>query len=234
MSEGKRAGDLFAEESSIAAVHAAVRQRQTCKLLGNPEKPWSPPAEALARLEAILEPCLADACWAPFHYDRQIDGRAEPFRFHVLPAAVCREIAARFSDWYPEARSNNKLPAMLAVCGALVIVTWLPDPALNPDAEKSVQVNEEHLAAAAAATQNLLLMLTAHGIGTYWSSGGQFREPEMFARLGIAPVERLLAAVFVECPGVPDQNVNRITGKHRDRRSAADDLIRRVEGLREG
>ncbi|MEM6654890.1 MAG: nitroreductase, partial [Planctomycetota bacterium] len=66
---------------------------------------------------------------------------------------------------------------------------------------------------------NLLLMLTAHGMGTYWSSGGKLREPETMRRLGIADNERLLAAVFVEYPGADPASHDRKPGGLRNTRS---------------
>ena len=63
---------------------------------------------------------------------------------------------------------------MLAACGAMVIVNWIPDHDWGESDGKLDDVNEEHLAAASAATQSILISLTAAGYGTYWSSGGNF------------------------------------------------------------
>ena len=52
--------------------------------------------------------------------------------------------------------------------------------------------------------QNLLLALTAKGMGNYWSSGGKLRERAAFNYLSIPQLERLLAAVFVEYPEMRD------------------------------
>jgi nitroreductase len=89
----------------------------------------------------------------------------------------------------------------------MVLVTWLPETSATNElipssemVEKIVARNEEHLAAASSMVQNLLLMLTAHGMGNYWSSGGRFRGKEMFEYLNIPNTERLLAAVFIEYP----------------------------------
>ncbi len=87
--------------------------------------------------------------------------------------------------------------------------------------------DEEHLAAASAMVQNLLLILTAHGMGTYWSSGGRLRKPEVFEWLGIPVAERFLAGVFIEYPEMMGQAKERKPGSHRDKRSLA--WIRHVE-----
>ena len=134
-----------------------------------------------------------------------------------------------FFEWFEDVKPNNKLPSMLNACGSLVLVSWLPQFACpaqlaqTPDAsqstEKQQQVDEEHLAATAAYVQSLILILTAHGFGTYWSSGGQFRSQEMRTKLGIQHEGRLLAAVFVDYQTDQD-SFERLPGKLRDRRSA--------------
>ena len=99
---------------------------------------------------------------------------------------------------------------MLSACGACVLVSWLPqfegvdrgdaerkEEALPPKA-KQLQIDQEHLAATSAYVQNLLLLLTASNMGTYWSSGGQFREDAMKDKLGIETAGSVLAAVFVD------------------------------------
>jgi len=75
--------------------------------------------------------------------------------------------------------------------------------------------------------QNLLLLLTAHGMGTYWSSGAALRGPAMFGYLGIPERERLLGAIFIEYPDANDNDNDdddddtkqRVQGKLRDMRS---------------
>jgi len=127
---------------------------------------------------------------------------------------------------------------MLSACGALVLVTWIPqfhgvtgqpssDQTLTK--EKQIQVDQEHLAATAAMVQNLTLILTADAMGTYWSSGGQFRTPAMFEKLGIPTNQRLLAALFVEYPETISQPKERLPGKQRNNRSANSQWLREVE-----
>ena len=91
-------------------------------------------------------------------------------------------------------------------------------PESSSPTEKQLQVDEEHLAATAAYVQNLILILTSHGFGTYWSSGGQFRSEVMRDKLGIQHNGRLLAAVFVDYQTDQD-SYERLPGKLRDRRS---------------
>ena len=97
--------------------------------------------------------------------------------------------------------------------------------------KKREEVNEEHLAATAAMVQNFLLLLTAAGYGTYWSSGGQFRSKEMFDRLEIPSNEKLSAAVFVEFPKSQSNDLERLPGKNREKRSGSSEWVRTIENL---
>ena len=86
--------------------------------------------------------------------------------------------------------------------------------------------DEELIAATGAMVQNLLLLLTAHGMGTYWSSGGQLGSAKFLGTIGAGDNEKLLAAVFVEYPETLNDDKPRKPGKLRDRRS--DGWIREV------
>ena len=177
----------------------------------------------------MLHQALVDSQWAPFHYARNVDGIAEPWRCHVFSVEACRQLAGELGTLIQDLKPNNKLAGMLSSCGALVLVTWLPQFDEEAAREKQREVNEEHLAAASAMTQNLLLLLTAQGLGTYWGSGALLRKPAVWKHLGLSPDERLVAAVFVDyLPDAgPDQGiVERIPGKNRLLRSPAEKLIR--------
>ena len=56
--------------------------------------------------------------------------------------------------------------------------------------------NMEHIAAAAAAIENLLLAATARGVSNYWSSGGVLRSQIVRQLLAIPPAEIVLGAIF--------------------------------------
>ncbi|MEO1370594.1 MAG: nitroreductase family protein, partial [Acidobacteriota bacterium] len=148
------------------------------------------------------------------------DDLAEPWRAHVFWHGDCQSLAPKLTEWFPDLNPQSKILQMLNACGALVIVNWLPQfYDLEERSPAKVAQDEEHLAAASSMVQNLLLMLTAHGMGTYWSSGGKLRTPEFFEQVGIPTRERLLAAVFVEYPETLGEDRPRIPGKHRDKRS---------------
>lgn len=196
-----------------------IQERKTIKVLGDPSNGINIPDDHLHWHDKIVEDSIGIAGWAPFHYDRKLDGIAEPWRVHWLKQSVCRKIATSMKVWYPDMKPSNKIPPMLAACGSLVLINWLPATSQEiPDPAKREEVNYEHIAASSAMVQNLLLLLESTSLGTYWSSGGQFTTQDMFERLGIPLNERLLAAVFVEYPFTRTANLERLPGSNRDKR----------------
>ena len=71
----------------------------------------------------------------------------------------------------------------LPVDGGLAMYNWIPQT--EGDKNKLQRINDEHLAATAAAVQNFLLQLTAAELENYWSSGGLW---EQYPYQGIDPV----------------------------------------------
>lgn len=220
-------------------VDDAIRARKTTKML------------AQAALDSNLEGERIDellrlAGWAPFHRacdesHRQDDLVAiEPWRFYPLNALSCRLLVERLPS-----ENTGKIPAMLRAATSLILTTWLPNPheqttdvqkqAVEPVAQELFQStlgNMEHIAAASAAIQNLLLAATARGIPSYWSSGGVLRSREVFEQLGISQREILLGAVFLfpEMPTVDQATETEVVGsKLREHRSLPGKFMRWVE-----
>ena len=215
---------MLMQEHAAEVVEQTICARKTEKVLCQPEDAKPVPAEVDAMRRPQVMGAIQTAGWAPFHFARtpQI---AEPWRAYVLWQDQAMKTAHHLRD---ELGDQTKVPLLLAGCSAAVIVTWLPEfdgPSEKPRSaavrqEQRIR-DEEHLAAASAMVQNLLLILTAHGMGTYWSSGGRLRKPEVFDYLGIAEEERFLAGVFIEYPEMMDPAKDRKPGSHRDKRSAA-------------
>ncbi len=214
---------------SSVRMEDVIRRRKTVKVLAEEDLPALDRSEAVKRL-------LELSGWAPFHRPcdeshRTADGLPgiEPWRFHVLDAATCR----RLRDRLPE-ENAGKIPAMLAAAETLILATWLPNPPAEPDGSLQVTgnlfeptlANMEHIAAASAAIQNLLLAATSQGVSSYWSSGGVLRTEAVFELLEIPDREVLLGAVFL----FPDQtgNAQVVGSKLRGRRGAPEHWARWV------
>ncbi|MEM8867637.1 MAG: nitroreductase family protein [Verrucomicrobiota bacterium] len=199
--------------SNSKNVEEVIRARITEKVLSSLEERALVPVEIEARCRPLVESAIRTAGWAPFHYPRNIDGLAEPWRAHVLWNKSVRKLSQFLSD---ELKLTSKEPQLAAACSALVLVTWIPEEAsASPGQTEDTVVirNEEHLAATSAMVQNLLLALTAKDIGNYWSSGGKLRDAEVFDYLGIPKSERLLAAVFIEYPEMREPAYGETTRK---------------------
>lgn len=207
-----------------AAVDRVIRARRTLKVLS--DEPF-PARTDRAAVEALAEV----AGWAPFHkpaarvHLEAGPSSIVPWRFHLLDAAGCR----RLREHLLAGGDRTKIPRLLAAVTALVQATWLPNPPRAPESglfEPTLE-NMEHVAAAGAAVQNLLLAATARGIPSYWSSGGALRTPEAFAWMGIPAGEILLGSVFLfpaERAGAEES-----PGAHRERRGDPEAWSRWVE-----
>lgn len=201
-----------------------IKRRRTEKVLGSVDQPVQVPEEVEQRNRALVLEALRTAGWAPFHYPRGVDGIAEPWRAYFLSHRDCQRLAVELRDRF---NVTSKEPSLLSGCGAMVLVTWLPE---SGEEERITPVvaarNEEHLAASSAMVQNLLLLLTALEMGNYWSSGGILRSAELFQRLGISAEEQLLGAIFIEYPDAPSPTSDRKPGAQR--RNRGDQWLREV------
>lgn len=197
--------------SKIAEI---ARKRTTQKVLANPSDPLPAGGITRGRVEAMIDA----AGWAPFHVPGtggQDGGPIEPWRMHMLDSQGCRDLILRVQTL---PMPPKKIADMLAAADALILVTWLPEEGAYLQWEPSLK-NMEHIAAAGAAIQTLLLAATELGIANYWSSGGSLATPEAFELLDIPSDERLLGAIFLFPESAGDAEIS--TGKLRSKRSAA-------------
>lgn len=177
----------------------AILSRRTTKVLVDPDKPW----EVTGSLKELVPEILLAAESAPFHYPAHKSHKhgdldsLVPWRIYCLDGEGCR----RLLKWIrTKDVAAGKIPAMLAAAEFLALTTWLPTPgdqAGNPDNcfDPSLE-NMEHIAAASAAIQNMLIAATARGIPNYWSSGGLLREEYWMQLLEIPASQILLGASF--------------------------------------
>jgi nitroreductase len=211
---------------------ATIKRRRTLKSISSEASAYTLTPDQDAEMRSAIAETLEAARWAPFHFDRQKDGLAEPWRVHVLNQALCRKIAANFETWFGDLKPGNKIPGLLRGCGRLLLVNWLPQSIVEiPDETKRNEINLEHHAACAAFVQNILLLLTSLGYESYWSSGGQLASREMYRRLEIGPDEAFLAAIFVEPKIIWHENEERLPGKLRSNRSAPERWVKFVDSV---
>lgn len=212
----------------VACLDWTIRERRTFKVLGSVDHMQAMDPTQQAEFDIEIDKSIEVAGWAPFHYARNVDGIAEPWRFYVLRQAACQHLATHFHDIFSDVKAGTILPRALAACGCLILVTWIPENEA-PENPKMLQVNREHLAATSAAVHSLTLALQARGLGSYWSSGGMFGNPDFFERLQISSNEQLIAALFVETPdSCKSTEFDRIPGKQRPNRSASERWSRDV------
>jgi len=143
----------------------------------------------------ILEKMLNAAKWAPTHKLTQ------PWRFTVFTDEGLQRLGNSHAEFYKNATPQsefkenkyNKIknrPVMSSACIAVV---------LERDTEKRVPVKEE-IASVAIAVQNMSLIATAYGIGTYWGTGGMIYSDEMKNFLNLNSEDEVLGFLFVGYP----------------------------------
>ncbi len=224
----------------IQAVDHVINERKTIKVLRAVDECADFSDAQQQAMRDILQAILPVAGMAPFHrvaHKTHTQGALSspvPWRFYVLekPAccAVLRHIqtqAATQPDSAWARALESKVPKLLAGAGALVLVTWLPDPSENGGQPALSENNVEHIAAASAAVQNLLLAAEARGLYTYWATGGILKEAFMLAHLGIAPSERLLGAIYLAPQDMPHEALE--GGALRDKRGDLNTWCRWLE-----
>ena len=196
----RRSGKNMSEPLSTSS---CIRQRRTLKVLADVDRPWPPPDP---QFKSVMVELMHLAACAPFHYacdaSHQTDAldSPAPWRFYAVDGQRARALL-NYVKTLDE--PLGKIGSMLAAANGLVMVTWLPDPADDPGAVEFQSFvpsrrNMEHIAATAAAIQNMLLAATERGVDSYWSSGGAvLRGQSVYRQLGIPSNQVLLAAVFL-------------------------------------
>lgn len=222
----------MSDQHGFELLSALIRERKTTKVFGLPEQPVRLSSDVALRFDQQVRAATAAAGPAPFHFARNIEGVAEPWRATTLWWETCRTLAAELPGLCPDLKPGNKLPAMLSACGAVVLVHWLPataDEIAEPG--KREETNFEHLAAASAYVQNLLLLLTAAGLESYWASANLLDTGAVKQRLDIPLGWKLLAAIMVGYPLTETAALERAGGGNRAKRSPPEAWSRELERL---
>lgn len=219
-------------QSSFEMLADLIRHRKTTKVFGLPDQPVQLSAEAARRHDQQVRAAVAAAGPAPFHFARNLEAVAEPWRVTTLWWEACRALAAELPGLCPDLKPGNKLPAILSASGAAVLVHWLPAGAEEvAEPLKREETNFEHLAAASAYVQNLLLLLTAAGLESYWASANLLDGPPVKSRLGIPAGRKLLGAIIVGYPLAETAALERAGGGNHAKRSPATAWSRELSRL---
>lgn len=178
-----------------------LNSRRTFKVIGDLNAPVLKAAKDKNSIDKILKVSAN----APYHYacDRAHKSQLTspvPWRAHNLDTESCNKL----KDFLVDSGDTTKVPNMLSAADYLLQVTWLPDEGtiINRDASKDEEAfkgtmrNMEHIAAASAFIQSLLLAGEEQEYMTYWSSGGALKSASTFEYLGIPLNQLLLGSIF--------------------------------------
>ena len=190
-----------------------ITQRKTQKVLGDIKNHL-----AQSTTNYDVKEWLEVAAMAPFHYPSPEFQRTElasilPWRTYVLDANACRKLLSFFEE---QKIDSGKIGQMLACCDYLVQVTWLPETNHQEELFEGNIKNMEHIAAASAFIQNLLLLATENETPNYWSSGGDLRRDVVNEYLQIPSSQILLGSVFLFPEEV--ENAQIVGGAWREKR----------------
>ncbi len=218
----------MADSTHFEVLAELIRQRKTTKVFGLPDQPLQLDVAVTRQHDLQVQAAIEAAGPAPFHFARNLPGVAEPWlsgigepwRVTTLWWEACRTLATELPTLWPQLKAGNKLPAILSACGAAVLVHWLPATSEEiSDSAKREETNFEHLAAASAYIQNLLLLLTAAGLESYWATANLLDTPTVKARLGIPETQKLLGAIMVGYPLEETRDLERAGGGNHGKRS---------------
>jgi nitroreductase len=203
-----------------------LKQRRTHKVIGDLND-----AVGTSELDYnTIDEMLAACANAPFHYACDRSHKTDmpsvvPWRVYKLNAQDCNKLA----DFLIKAGDTTKVPNMLTAADYMLQVTWLPDEATiinkaagkDEEAFKGTVRNMEHIAAASAFIQSLLLAGEEKDLMTYWSSGGALKSDTVFEYLSIPQNQMLLGAVFLFSKQVSHAQIKQ--GAMRDARGRVED-----------
>jgi len=214
------------------AMLSAISKRATAKVLA-PE-PWEATLSEAEQAD-LIQTLLTAASYAPYHYTTSERYKDEstgliselPYRCYTLDARNARGLA----DWLQqEDVAAGKVINMLWAAEAVIAISWLPDvfgkqPKDDERAFEPVPFvgnlrNMEHVAAASAAAQNVLLTATELGYLNYWSSGGMLRQKVVRDKIGIPMREVMLGFLFVFPADSEKRGAEVKPGKNREKGKA--------------
>ena len=145
----------------------------------------------------IIEKLLNAAIWAPTH------GNTQPWRFTIFAEEARQELAdflvTRYKETIPEenwvANKIEKLETRPLRASTVIAVSMH-----RQDSERIPEVEE--IEATACATQNILLMATAYGLGSFWSTPKFLSNQKTNDFLGLRPQDKCLGLIYLGYPNI--------------------------------
>lgn len=142
-----------------------------------------------------IEKMLEAAHWAPNH------GHTEPWRFTVFSGESLRQLMTLTAELYKkltpeESFLQSKYDRFLqrAEQSSYVI-------AVGMKRQETGKIPEiEEVEAVACAVQNMLLVATAYGVGTFWATGKMVYAEQMKEFLGLGEQDKCLGLIYVGYP----------------------------------
>lgn len=143
----------------------------------------------------LIEKLLDAAVQAPNHY------KVRPWRFVVLTGEGLKRLGdvmgASQQERHPEFPAEAWDKCRSLPLRAPVVIAVGVD---KPTEAKVLEI--ENIAAAAAATQNLLLAAQALGLGAKWRTSEWARDPKVKEFLGLEPDQHIIAFVYLGYPQI--------------------------------
>lgn len=142
----------------------------------------------------IIKELLDAAKWAPTHRYTQ------PWHFKVFMGDGIHRLADFQSSVYKDISEANfddekfqKLAERPLLASAIIGICMKRD-----EAERDPEVEE--IASVAIAVQNMMLVAAAHGIGSYWATGGITYTQQMKDFLGLSDKDRFMGQLYLGYP----------------------------------
>jgi len=142
--------------------------------------------------KSIIVEMLEAANWAPTH------GFTEPWRFIVYAKDKVQDFGNMHAEMYKSLtdvaqfleKKYDKIKYRAKNCSHVIVC-------VNKRGDKSNIPEIEELAATSAAIENMLLVATAHNVGTFWSTGGMCYHPKIREILGFDEQDKIIGIIYV-------------------------------------
>lgn len=142
-----------------------------------------------------LELLLEAANWAPTH------GHTEPWRFKVFSDQGLKNLMEELAEIYKEITPEEKfLESKYKRFSARAEKSSFVIAIVMKRTENSKIPEMDEIMAVAASVQNLMLLASAYGIGTFWATGGMAYSERIKQYLHLDEKDRCLGFIYVGYP----------------------------------